>query len=78
MEALQENVGLVHSDLQKLAGRFFCPEYVHPKEAAAIVACPREGMGVCRFGRPAPAVLPAAAEQHTPSGQEAENLTRCR
>ncbi len=52
MEALKENVGLVHSDLQKLARRFFCPEYVHPKEAAAIVACPREGMGVCRFRRP--------------------------
>jgi hypothetical protein len=52
MEALQENVGLVHSDLQKLARRFFCPEYVHPKEAATIVACPREGMGVCRFRRP--------------------------
>ena len=52
MEALRENVGLVHSDLQKLARRFFCPEYVHPKEAAAIVACPREGMGVCRFRRP--------------------------
>jgi hypothetical protein len=52
MEAQKENVGLVHSDLQKLARRFFCPEYVHPKEAAAIAACPRERMGVFRFRRP--------------------------
>jgi hypothetical protein len=32
--------------------RFFSPEYVHPKEASAIIAAPREGTGVCSFRRP--------------------------
>ena len=52
LEAIKENLPTIHADLQKLAKRFFCPEFVHPKEAAAIVEAPREGSGVSRFRRP--------------------------
>jgi hypothetical protein len=45
-ETIKENITTVHADLQKLARRFFCPEFIHPKEAAA----PREGTGVSGSG----------------------------
>jgi hypothetical protein len=52
LETIKENLTTVHADLQKLARRFFCPEFIHPKEAAAVVAAPREGTAVYRFRRP--------------------------
>jgi hypothetical protein len=52
LETIKENLTTVHADLQKMARRFFCPEFIHPKEAAAVMAAPREGSSVCRFRRP--------------------------